>query len=88
MSKLTGSIAPIDHGLTVTLRVTRKSIMFISSQLQPVTNRLLVCGAGCRVGRAVPMNSALPQGQLITSGGRSSTTNTSRRAVLRPPMTG
>jgi hypothetical protein len=29
MSKLTGSIAPIDHGLTVTLRVTRKSIMFI-----------------------------------------------------------
>jgi len=87
MSKLTGSIAPFDHGLTVTLRVTRKSIMFISSQLQPVTNRLLVCGAGCRVGRAA-MNSALPQGQLITSGGRSSTTNTSRRAVLRPPMTG
>ena len=30
MSKLTGSVAPIDHGLTVTLRVTRKSIMLIS----------------------------------------------------------
>jgi hypothetical protein len=29
----------------------------------------------------------LPLGRLITSGGRSSTTNTSRRAVLRAPMT-
>ena len=29
----------------------------------------------------------VPLGRLITSGGRSSTTNTSRRAVLRAPMT-
>jgi hypothetical protein len=76
MSKLTGSVAPIDHGLTVTLRVTRKSIMLMSKST--TTNNQ---SPSCRR-RRLPRRPRCPpqlrvlQGRLITSGGRSSTTNT------------
>jgi hypothetical protein len=87
MSKLTGSVAPIDHGLAVTLRVTRKSIMFISKSTTTRNQPPSCCGGLPRRLRCPP-ELRVPQGRLITSGGRSSTTNTSWRAVLRAPMTG
>jgi hypothetical protein len=88
MSKLTGSVAPIDHGFTVTLRVTRKSIMFVSKSTTTSNQPPSCLRRGLPRRLRCPPQLRVPQGRLITSGGRSSTTNTSRRAVLRAPNSG
>jgi hypothetical protein len=53
MSKLTGSVAPIDHAAYGHVKGHQKvDNVHIKVNYDPVTNPLLVCGAACRVGRA------------------------------------
>jgi hypothetical protein len=59
MSKLTGSVAPIDHGAYGHVKGHYKVDNFhIKVNCDPSNQPLLVCGAGCRVSRCPPLNCA------------------------------